>query len=270
MMKFTKLVVPALSLVLCLFVSPSVAQTEFLPGMAWQEPPVVDPGATYEAPPSDAVVLFDGKDLSAWENGENWPVKDGVAYSGKNYLTSKQTFGDCQLHLEWSAPVPVEGEGQGRGNSGVFLMGRYEVQILDNYENPTYPEGQAGSVYKQTPPMVNAMRKPGEWNTYDIFWTCPRFNASSQLVEPAYVTVVHNGVLLLNHFALRGDTPWHRPPQYVDIGPKGPIALQDHGNPVRFRNIWVRELSPPVGEPREPLLWDHGSDEKKPLRALVE
>lgn len=245
--------------------SPSAAQTEFLPGMAWEEPPVVDPGATAASPPSDAVVLFDGTDLSAWENGENWPVKDGVAFAGKGYITTKQEFGDLQLHLEWSAPSEVKGSGQGRGNSGVFLMGKYEVQVLDCYENKTYPEGQTGAVYKQTAPMANAMRKPGEWNTYDIFWTCPRFNASSQLTEPAYVTVVHNGVLLVNHFALRGDTPWARPPRYVDIGPKGPISLQDHGNPVRFRNIWVRELTPPKGERREPMLWDHGTGKKQTL-----
>lgn len=245
------------------------AQTEFLPGMEWEEPPIVTPGATDDAPPSDAVVLFDGTDLSAWENGENWPVKDGVAYSGKGYITTKQEFGDCQLHVEWSAPTEVRGESQGRGNSGVFLMGRYEVQVLDSYDNKTYYEGQAASIYKQTPPMANVMRKPGEWNTYDIFWTCPKFNSSAQLVEPAYVTVVHNGVLVQNHFPLRGDTPWARPPRYVDIGPTGPIALQDHGNPVAFRNIWVRELTPPTGERREPMMIDHGKGgEKKTLAEI--
>ncbi|MEN0109758.1 MAG: DUF1080 domain-containing protein, partial [Planctomycetota bacterium] len=237
----------------------------------WDTPPIVDPGPSFASPPSDAVVLFDGTDMSAWENGENWPVKDGAAYSGKGYITTKQQFGDLQLHLEWSAPTKVEGTGQGRGNSGVFLMGLYEVQVLDNYDNPTYADGQAGAVYKQTAPMANAMRKPGEWNTYDIFWTCPQFNASGQLEEPAYITVVHNGVLLLNHFAVRGDTPWHRPPRYVDIGPKGPIALQDHGNPVRFRNIWVRELSPPTGTRREPRYFDHGKgDGPEAFRTLRE
>ena len=220
------------------------ANVEYLPGIQWKEPTVVDPGETIEAPPSDAIVLFNGTDLSQWENGENWPVEDGIASSAKGYITTKQDFGDLQLHLEWSAPVPVEGEGQGRGNSGVFLMGKYEVQILDSYDNSTYPEGQAAAVYKQTPPMANAMRKPGEWNTYDIFWTCPRFEGG-ELISPAYITVVHNGVLVLNHFELLGDTPWHRPPVYEDVGPTGPIALQDHGNPVRFRNIWVRELDPP-------------------------
>lgn len=261
-----------LLLVACLvaFTASLAKGTEYLPGMAWEVPPVVTPGTTNDAPPSDAVVLFDGKDLSAWNNGENWSVKEGIAYAGKGYVVTKQKFGDLQLHLEWSAPTKVKGNGQGRGNSGVFLMGVYEVQILDSYENPTYAEGQATAIYKQTPPMANVTRKPGEWNTYDIFWTCPRFNSSSQLVEPAYVTVVHNGVLTQNHFAVRGDTPWHRPPRYVDIGPKAPIALQDHGNPVAFRNIWVRELTPPTGERREPMLWDHGSNTKRTLREAAD
>ncbi|MEO0530846.1 MAG: DUF1080 domain-containing protein, partial [Planctomycetota bacterium] len=244
-----------LSLIVCLlgFASCGVAQTiEYLPSMEWEPAPVVTPGATDDAPPSDAIVLFDGKDKSAWKNAESWTIKDGVLYAGTGYIETKQEFGDLQLHLEWSAPDEVKGDGQGRGNSGVFLMGVYEVQVLDSFNNPTYADGQAGAVYKQKPPLANAMRSPTEWNTYDIFWTCPRFNSSSQLTEPAYVTVVHNGVLVVNHFAVRGDTAWHRPPRYVDIGPKGPIGLQDHGNPVRFRNIWVRELSPPVGEHREP------------------
>lgn len=238
--------------------------------MAWEVPPVVTPGATNDAPPSDAVVLFDGKDLSAWNNGENWSVKDGIAYAGKGYVVTKEKFGDLQLHLEWSAPTEVKGKGQGRGNSGVFLMGVYEVQILDSFENPTYAEGQATAIYKQTPPMANVTRKPGQWNTYDIFWTCPRFNSSSQLVEPAYVTVVHNGVLVQNHFAVRGDTVWNRPPRYLDIGPKGPIALQDHGNPVAFRNIWVRELTPPTGERREPMLKDHSTGKTQTLREIAD
>lgn len=243
---------------LCLTISASAENIEHIPGVAWQEPVVVDPGATNATPPSDATVLFDGADLSAWENGEKWPVKEGIAYSGKGYITTKEQFGDCQLHLEWSAPLPVKDDSQGRGNSGVFLMGKYEVQILDSYDNPTYFEGQAASVYKQSPPMVNAMRKPGEWNTYDIFWTCPRFE-EGKLVTPAFVTVVHNGVLVLNHFELQGDTPWHRPAEYNDIGPRGPIALQDHGNPVRFRNIWLRELTPLTSEPREAVFHDHDS-----------
>ncbi|MEQ8848109.1 DUF1080 domain-containing protein [Botrimarina sp.] len=235
-----------------LFVAGSAAALEYLPGMAWDEPRVVDPGPTDDAPPSDAVVLFGGEDLSAWENAQGWSVEDGAMVAGKGMVRSKEQFGDCQVHIEWSAPEPAEGSGQARGNSGVFLMGKYELQVLDSYDNKTYPEGQAGSIYKQIPPMVNAMRPPGEWNTYDIFWTCPKF-ADGELLSPATVTVVHNGVLVLNHFTLLGDTPYHRPPQYEDIGPKGPIALQDHGNPVRFRNIWVREIAAPTGAQGEPM-----------------
>jgi Domain of Unknown Function (DUF1080) len=254
-------------------VAPAMAQNiEYLPGTEWNEPPVVTPGDTPGAPPSDAVVLFGGTDMSGWENGDKWPVKEGAVYSAQGYVTTKQKFGDCQLHLEWSAPEQVQGEGQGRGNSGVFLMGKYEVQVLDSYQNKTYPEGQASAVYKQTPPMANAMRKPGEWNTYDIFWTAPRFDSAGKVTSPAVVTVVHNGVVTLNNFTLLGDTPWHRPPLYEDLGdrneagvPTGPIALQDHGNPVRFRNIWVRELTPPVGTPREAMFHDHTSDKKWPV-----
>lgn len=242
------------------------AQVEFLPGMKWDAPPVVTPGDKPGEPPADAIVLFDGDDLSAWEGGDQWRIEEGVAYVQGGQITTKQKFGDIQLHLEWSAPTEVKGSGQGRGNSGVFLMGNYEIQILDNYDNTTYADGQAGSVYKQTPPMANAMRKPGEWNTYDIFWTTPKFNSSAQLEEPAYVTVIHNGVLLVNHFALRGDTAWHRPPRYVDVGSTGPIRLQDHGNPVAFRNIWVRELQPATGTRREPMLRHHGKNEAHSLQ----
>ncbi|MCA9083721.1 MAG: DUF1080 domain-containing protein [Planctomycetaceae bacterium] len=220
---------------------------DYKSGIEWQMPPVVTPGATDDAPPSDAIVLFDGKDMSAWEGGD-WRVEDGVAYSGKGNIQTKQSFGDIQLHIEWSAPTEIKGEGQGRGNSGVYLMGLYEVQILDSYENETYFDGQAGSVYKQTPPMVNAMRKPGEWNTYDIFWTAPRFKVNGDLESPACVTLVHNGILALNHFELMGPSSFVEPPHYTVHAPTGPIRLQDHGNPVRFRNIWVRELHPPVGK----------------------
>ncbi|WP_235935076.1 3-keto-disaccharide hydrolase [Candidatus Laterigemmans baculatus] len=237
---------------------------EYLSGIRWEKPPVVDPGKTDDAPPSDAVVLFGGEDASAWENQENWKVEDGTLISGKGYLTTKQEFGDCQLHIEWSAPTPPKGEGQGRGNSGVFMMGKYEIQVLDSYQNETYADGQAGAIYKQTPPMVNATRPPGEWNTYDIFWTAPRFHEDGSLKSPASITAVHNGVLILNHFTLLGDTPFTRPPEYQAHEPRGPIALQDHGNPVRFRNIWVREIKPPVGERvRDPYLRD--GDKETPL-----
>ncbi|NOZ40577.1 MAG: DUF1080 domain-containing protein [Planctomycetes bacterium] len=221
---------------------------EYLPGIKWPEPPVVTPGEQNSLPPSDAVVLFDGTDLSQWENSDAWPVVDGVAFAGKGRITSKPKFGDCQVHIEWSAPTPTKGEGQGRGNSGVFLMNIYELQVLDSFQSKTYPDGQAGAIYKQTPPMVNAMRPPGEWNAYDIFWTRPRFNADGSLKSPAYITAVHNGVLILNHFELQGHTPYDQPPKYTQHADKLPITLQDHGNPVRFRNIWVREIKPIVGK----------------------
>ncbi|RMF93564.1 MAG: DUF1080 domain-containing protein [Planctomycetota bacterium] len=214
---------------------------EYKSGRVWDEPPVVTPGEN-NAPPSDAIVLFDGKDLSAWEGGDKWVIQDGYAIAKGTGITTKQKFGDCQLHLEFATPAKVEGAGQGRGNSGVYLMGRYEVQILDSYENPTYYDGQCGAVYKQHPPLVNASRKPGEWQTYDIIFTAPRFDENGKLVEPAYVTVLHNGVLVQNHFELEGGTFWHKPPEYEAHGEKEPLHLQFHGNPVRFRNIWIREL----------------------------
>ncbi|RMF43477.1 MAG: DUF1080 domain-containing protein [Planctomycetota bacterium] len=225
----------------------TAAADEYLSGIRWERPPIVTPGATDDAPPSDAIVLFDGKDLSRWHNGENWTVEDGVMIVGKGKIVSKDKFGDCQVHIEWSAPTPPQGRGQGRGNSGLFMMDRYEIQILDSYDNETYFDGQAGAIYKQTPPMVNAMRKPGEWNTYDIIWTAPRFHPDGTLKSPATITALHNGVVILNHFVLQGDTPFDRPPRYQPHPEVGPISLQDHGNPVRFRNIWVRPLVPPKG-----------------------
>jgi hypothetical protein len=178
-----------------------------------------------------------------------------VAIAHQSGITTKEKFGDVQLHLEWAAPSEIKGSGQGRGNSGVYMMEKYEIQILDSYENPTYFDGQAGAIYKQTPPAVNAMRPPGEWNSYDVFWTAPRFGEDGDLVSPAYITVMHNGVLILNHFELQGDTPFNRPPRYTAHGARGPISLQDHGDPVRFRNIWVREYKPVTGvQQREPYL----------------
>jgi Domain of Unknown Function (DUF1080) len=225
---------------------------EYLNGIEWKRPEVVKPGATNSDPPSDATVLFDGKDLSHWTNAERWKVEDGVMVTGKGQIVSKEKFGDCQVHIEWSAPTPAKGSGQGRGNSGLFFMGRYELQILDSYDNETYYDGQAGAIYKQTPPMVNAMRPPGEWNAYDVFWTAPRFNADGTLKAPAYITAVHNGVLILNHFELKGDNPFNRPPKYEAHEATGPLALQDHGDPVRFRNIWVRNIQPVEGKQVRP------------------
>ncbi|MEM0926541.1 MAG: DUF1080 domain-containing protein [Planctomycetota bacterium] len=238
-------------------VASSLSAKEYLNGIKWEAPPIVNPGATDAAPPSDAIVLFGGEDATEWNNGENWTVKGGVLYAGKGPITSKKRFGDCQVHLEWSAPDQVKGNGQGRGNSGLFLMGIYEIQILDSYDNETYHDGQAGAIYKQTPPMVNAMRSPDQWNTYDVIWTAPRFADDGSLQSPAYITAIHNGVVILNHFELKGDTPYNRPPRYKKHAPLGPLTLQDHGNPVAFRNIWVREIEPAKGEQtREPFIRD--------------
>jgi hypothetical protein len=243
---------------------PNGAQSvEYLPGIDWPEPPIITPGRENVGPPSDAIVLFDGKDLSAWENGESWKVEKGVATVSRKAIRTKQSFGDCQLHLEWSAPVPARGKSQGRGNSGIYFMGLYEVQILDSYQNKTYFDGQAGAIYKQTPPMVNAMRPPGEWNLYDIVFTAPRFGEDGSLQSPAYLTLIHNGVLLHNHFELTGSTEWNRAASYEPHAAKLPIMLQDHGNPVRFRNIWLRELKPIVGtQAREPRYHSHATDKE--------
>lgn len=221
--------------------SAPLSAEEWVSGKVWEKPPVVTPGQD-GGPPSDAIVLFDGKDLSQWENGESWIVENGYAISHGGGITSKQKFGDCQVHLEFATPEKVEGSGQGRGNSGLYMMGRYEIQILDSYENPTYFDGQCGAIYKQHPPLVNASRKPGEWQTYDVIFTAPRFDESGQLVKPAYVTVIHNGVVVQNHFEIEGATAWEKAPEYAPHGEKEPIHLQFHGNPVRFRNIWVREM----------------------------
>lgn len=237
---------------------------EYIPGIEWQEPPVVTPGEN-GSPPSDAIVLFDGKDLSAWEPSDTWKVEDGVLTEGKGDIHTKRSFEDVQLHIEWSSPKPAKGQDQDRGNSGVFFQDRYEMQVLDSYQSKTYFEGQAGSIYKQTPPMVNAMRPPGEWNTYDVIWTAPKFNDDGTLKTPAYVTALHNGVLVLNHFEVLGLTPWTDAPKYEAHG-AGPIRLQDHGHPVRFRNIWVRELKPLESKRvRKPYYIDHDSGKEWPV-----
>ncbi len=243
----------------CLLSGPARAG-EYLNGIQWTKPKVVTPGKNGN-PPSDAVVLFDGTDLSQWEGAKNWKVEDGAMVSGRGNVRSKKAFGDCQLHIEWSAPVPAKGQGQGRGNSGVFLMDTYEVQVLDSYENETYYDGQAGAIYKQTPPQVNVTRPPGEWNVYDIVWTAPRFNEDGSLKSPAYITALHNGVLILNHFELKGDTPFTQPPKYKKHADRLPIRLQDHGDPVRFKNIWVREIKPATGEQaRPPFIRENGKE----------
>jgi hypothetical protein len=219
----------------------ALAQREYKSGKVWPEPKVLEPGRTDDSPPADAIVLFDGKDLSKWEGGERWRIADGVATVRGRDIQTKQSFGDCQLHLEWAAPEKVSGSGQGRGNSGVYLMGHYEIQVLDSYQNHTYPDGSAGALYKQSPPLVNVSRKPGEWQSFDIIFTAPRFK-EGKLARPGYVTVLHNGVLIQNHTEIQGTTAWDRAPAYEPHAEKLPLQLQDHGNPVRYRNIWIREL----------------------------
>lgn len=220
---------------------------EYKSGIVWQEPAVVDPGPA-GGPPSDAIVLFDGKDLSKWRGGENWEIKDGYAIARKNGINTRDKFGDCQFHVEFATPEKIEGRGQGRGNSGVYFMEKYEVQILDSYQNKTYFDGQCAAIYKQTPPMVNACRKPGEWQTYDIIFEAPRFAADGKVVKPAYITVLHNGVVVQNHFELQGGTFYDRPAAYTKHADRLPIHIQFHGNPIRFRNIWLREIKTPVGK----------------------
>lgn len=220
---------------------------EWKSGIVWPEPPVVAPGPI-GGPPADAIVLFDGRDLLQWNGGQKWLVQDGVATARGGSISTKQSFGDCQLHVEWASPSEIKRNSQHRGNSGVYMMGHYEVQILDSYDNETYFDGQAGAIYKQSPPMVNACRPPGQWQTFDIIFRAPRFAEDGSVKRPAAMTVLHNGVLIQNHFELSGSTFWHKPPKYEPHAEKLPISIQFHGDPVRFRNIWVRELVPIVGK----------------------
>jgi len=213
---------------------------------------IVQPGEATGMPPSDALILFDGAaDVNLeWEdskgNPTKWIVQDGalVCVKGSGVIQTKRKFNDFQLHIEWRAPSEVIGEGQGRGNSGVYLQGLYEVQVLDSYNNKTYRNGQAGSIYKQYAPLVNASRKPGEWQTYDIIYTAPRFAGdTTAYFTPPRVTVIHNGVLIQNNVSLRGPTLYIGMPEYsVKKHGAAPLVLQDHGNPVAYRNIWIREL----------------------------
>ena len=249
--KLTRLSLAACTICITICPAPDATAAEYLPGIEWEEPRQVTPGKNNQDPPSDAVILFDGVDTNAWNNAETWSVTDGFLIVGKGMISTKEAFGDCQLHVEWSSPLPAEGTGQGRGNSGVFF-GPYEIQVLDSFENATYFDGQAAAIYKQKPPLVNVMRKPGEWNSYDIIWNTPRFDTEGNLTEPATVTVLHNGVLVQNNFELLGDTPFNRPPRYRPHPPELPIRLQDHKNPVRFRNIWVREIAPIQGKRTQP------------------
>jgi hypothetical protein len=228
--------------------------TPLEPGTPWHvhdparpQPPVVATGEFSQnaPPPSDAIVLFDGKDLSQWRDSKGrpapWKIQDGAMVATKSDIVSTQKFGDMQLHIEFYEP-PAPGNGQDRGNSGVFLMGKFEVQVLDCYHSKTYPDGMTGALYGQHPPLANACRPPGQWETYDIAFTAPRFNDDGSLKSPAYATVFLNGVLVQDHQAFRGDTNWRSLGKYTTHDSTGPLGLQYHSHPVRFRNIWVRPL----------------------------
>jgi hypothetical protein len=221
---------------------PATLAQRYISGLIWPEPPVVTPGDNGSAP-SDAIVLFDGKNFDAWKGAEKHQIDEDGGFTAKSRIETKQHFGDCQLHVEWASPKVVKGSGQGRGNNGIGMMGaRYEIQVLDSYNNPTYFEGQAASVYNQRPPMVNASRKPGEWQTYDIVFTAPRFAEDGKVDKPAFVTVLHNGVLVQNHTEIIGSTNFDRKNEYVKHAETAPIVLMYHGDPVRFRTMWIREF----------------------------
>ena len=211
---------------------------------AQEAPRVITPGATSQSAPSDAIVLFDGTCLENWKGGNGteakWKLVDGtMEVNGTGSILTRQEFGSAQLHVEWRTPSEVKGNGQGRGNSGVYLQGRYEVQVLDSYENETYYNGQAGSIYGSHPPLVNACRKPGEWQTYDIIFHAPKLAEDGESVIPGTFTVLHNGVLIQSNATIGGSTTAS---QFKGVAPKGPLILQDHGNPVQYRNIWIRPL----------------------------
>jgi hypothetical protein len=214
----------------------------------WTPVPVkVDPGSATKAP-SDAIVLFDGSNLNQWMSPKTngaapWIVENGAftVKPGTGNIRTKEKFGDCQLHIEWRTPAGIKGEGQDRGNSGIFLMEKYELQVLDNFTNVTYSNGQAGSIYKQAIPLVNACRKEGEWQTYDVIFTAPKFKRDGSLDTPARITVLQNNVLVQNNFTLKGPTEYIGQPVYTEHGPLG-IELQDHSHKVSYRNIWIRKL----------------------------
>ena len=217
------------------------------------QPRVVKPPANSwtVAPPADAIVLFAGKDLAHWQKDgggtAGWKIENDYmeVVPGAGGIVTREGFGDIQLHVEWMAPLPATGESQDRGNSGVIVMTRYEVQVLDSYDNITYPDGQAGSIYGQFPPLVNASRPPGEWQTYDIVFHRPRFDAQGKATAPARFTVMHNGVLVQDNVVLSGPTAHQRRPPYERHADRLPIFLQDHGTRVRYRNIWLRDLEKP-------------------------
>jgi Domain of Unknown Function (DUF1080) len=233
--------------------------TPMLPGGQWHvhdpnrpQPAVVTPGTVFSAqatPPSDAIVLFNGTDMTGWVDTKGqpapWDVVDGTMVAKKSDIHTTQEFGDIQLHVEFCEPVPATGDGQGRGNSGVFFMGKFELQVLDCYGNKTYPDGQTAALYGQHPPLVNACRPPGEWQTYDAVFTVPRFTDSGELKSPAWITVFQNGVVVQNHQAYLGPTGHKISPKYTPMPATGPLGLQFHNNPTKFRNIWVRPIQMP-------------------------
>src|SRR6185503_17084864 len=215
------------------------------------KPPIITPGERFSQlanPPSDAVALFDGKDFSKWrgEKGDvKWKLQDDyMETTSTGKIRTKDEFGDFQMHLEFATPSKVEGNGQGRGNNGVNIYGLYEIQVLDSYKNETYADGQAGAIYGQTPPLVNASKPPGAWQTYDIVFHRPVFGADGSVVEPARVTVFHNGILVHDNDTITGWTVHHAVATYRSHPDRLPLLLQDHAHPVRYRNIWVRELAP--------------------------
>lgn len=228
---------------------PGYDDTPFLPDSPWRvhdrnrpQPPLVAPGATDDAPPADAIVLFGGSDLSAWEDANPEGVDGGAINILKaGNLRTKQSFGDCQLHVEWMSPSPADGGPMNWGNSGVFMMGLFEVQIIESHDSHIYADGNAGAIYGQTPALVNASRAPGQWQSFDIVFLAPRFDGE-KLVEPARATVFHNGVLVQYHQAILGATAHKTFPQYTSTATEGPVELQAHGSAVRFRNIWIRPL----------------------------
>lgn len=250
----------ALTLPLCAAdtAKPGYKDTPMIPGTPWHvhdsdrpQPRVVAPARQDGLPPADAIVLFDGTDLSKWRSGKDaakWRIEDGavVCVPKSGDLTSKEEFGDMQLHIEFATPVPPHGNSQERGNSGIHLMGQFEWQVLDSFENPTYADGGAAAIYGQHPPLVNASRPSGEWQTYDIIFTAPRFK-EGKMVTPAYVTGFHNGLLVHNHEECYGPTN-HRAINKYNTATRGPIRLQDHGNTTKYRNIWVRPLKAEDGQ----------------------
>ena len=247
---FFRLHLVASTSILTCFLLLTVSAQEYLPGIEWEEPAAVTPGKTNQDPPSDAVILFNGVDTSGWNNAETWKVTDGSLIVGRGMISTKETFGDCQLHVEWSSPLPAKGNGQGRGNSGVFF-GPYEIQVLDSFENTTYFDGQAAAIYKQTPPLVNVAGKPGG-GTATILSGIHHVLCCWKSDRTSHCDCAPQRRACTEQLRTAWDTPYNRPPKYSPHPPELPIRLQDHKNPVRFRNIWVRKITPIRGTQAQP------------------